>query len=94
MPKLPWTKWPSQVDVLLDDRLVGPELVASALTADGAASGPRIARAGSPGSTCAAKNTIMLRMNSVMIPSPIRLRMNSVSDMVSPGGGAPGRARR
>ena len=55
-----------------------PSWWASALTADGAASGPRIARAGSPGSTWAAKNTIRLRIHSVIRPRPRRLRMKLI----------------
>src|ERR1700722_3026927 len=44
-----------------------------------------MARAGAPGSTWAAKNTIRLRMNSVIRPRPRRLRMNVA--MVGSAGG-------
>ena len=75
MPMSPWTKWLIHVQYWDSNGRSVPSWCVSALTASGAASGPSTARAGSPGSTWPAKNTITLRIHSVIKASPTRLRM-------------------
>ena len=70
--------WPIHVKYCAMSGLSVPNWWERALTADCWANGPRMARAGSPGSTWAAKNTMMLRINSVISPRPMRLRMKIV----------------
>ena len=67
------------VPVLRSTGLSTPSWWSSALTALGAASGPRIERPGSPGRIWPAKNTIRLRIHSVISARPSRLRMNAVT---------------
>src|ERR1700741_4537713 len=83
--------WPIQVVYCWMSGLSVPNWWSSACTADGAASGPRIERAGYPGSTWAAKKMVPLRSNSVISARPTRLRMNRVIRPTGGGGGASGR---
>src|SRR5947209_872647 len=78
VPRLPVSTFPIQVRYCEISDLSVPSLWASSFTEDCWANGPRMARAGSPGSTWAAKKTMMLRIHSVISPRPIRLRMNLV----------------
>src|SRR5579863_6375079 len=65
---------PIQVPYWLTSGLSTPSWWSRAATALGAASGPRMARPGSPGSTWPPKNTITLSSHSVISARPRRFR--------------------
>src|SRR6185437_14364269 len=71
--------WPIHVKYCEISGLSVPSWWESVLTEDCWANGPRMARAGSPGRIWAAKNTMTLRINSVISPRPIRLRMKGAT---------------